>query len=638
MKKFVSFAFLLGLLTSFAFLPSCGKEDKDTSSEEETASSAESSEQAESSAEESAEPVPDENTSFIWNELYADADAGLASAQDIYNAKYYYNGGQNDNYSQDPAEGDAKFIFCGKEAARFVNVADGYMITIPVSEVTGDFSLSENRSKLFADDAVITISKEDQNPYPNTADGWDIYFTEWLTARIGDLNFLSANNIMRTTQSKTYTDLIEGYEVTEYDMYIKLPKEIERPYYNIAIIRKNGDYKNCYLVVMKSAAKVNDKFNAMIGSMAFIDSVGESANHVGQYDLIIPEYWSDETKAYYNKLMNNDVPDWGFFYAGNDQAYIDWLQGEEGIDYQPEIFMTYLHIGWYNDLSYLDLDFVTKNAGGNGFDGKPVLNLTYQFTTTNNSIAGFSPMFDILRGNYDDHFRKLAQDIKAYGKPVIFRLNNEMNTDWTSYCGMVTLLDPDIFIMTWQRLYNIFIEEGVDNTIWVFNPIKITCPYCDWGAYLTYFPGVEYVQMLGLTDYETGNGNLTSFKTMYTEVYEQYITQFDNYPWMIGEFACGAGGAKQYDWGSSSYKDTVLGRTEAGQAAWLEQMFICFSKSNEEGYEFANEIKAAVWFSANDYANVGGKDYITNYYNIDDKLDLTIAKFKEWLPKIHEND
>ncbi len=201
MKKFVSFAFLLGLLTSFAFLPSCGKEDKDTSSEEETASSAESSEQAESSAEESAEPVPDENASFIWNELYADADAGLASAQDIYNAKYYYNGGQSDNYSQDPAEGDAKFIFCGKEAARFVNVADGYMITIPVSEVTGDFSLSENRSKLFADDAVITISKEDQNPYPNTADGWDIYFTEWLTARIGDLNFLSAFFFIVTSKS-----------------------------------------------------------------------------------------------------------------------------------------------------------------------------------------------------------------------------------------------------------------------------------------------------------------------------------------------------------------------------------------------------------------------------------------------------
>ena len=61
-------------------------------------------------------------------------------------------------------------------------------------------------------------------------------------------------------------------------------------------------------------------------------------------------------------------------------------------------------------------------------------------------------MFDILRGVYDEDFRKLASAIKAYGYPVLFRLNNEMNTDWTSYCGMMTLCDPEIFILTWRYL------------------------------------------------------------------------------------------------------------------------------------------------------------------------------------------
>ncbi len=634
MKKFVSFAFLFGLLTSFAFLPSCGAEETSSSSSEPV--SGDTSE--ETSEETSAPLVPDENAPLIWNDDYADAGAGLDSAQDIFDAKYYFDGGVISNYAQDPSAGDAKYIFNGENASRFVNVADGYMMTLPYPDVSGDFSLSENRCKLTGGDAVIAISKEDQSPYGNTAEGWNIYLTEWLNIRIADLNFLAANNIMRTTQSKTHTDLIDGYEVIEYDMFIKLPKEIERPYYNIAIIKKPDDYINFYLVVMKSTAKVNDQFRAMIGSMNFFDGVGKAANHVGQYELNIPEYWSEETRAYYDKLMSNNVPDWGFFYAGNSQEYIDWITGETGIDYDPEIFMTYLHIGWYSDLNYLDLDYVNKNAGGNGFNGKPVFNLTYQFTTTNNSITGYSPMFDIIRGEYDEHFRRLARDLKAYGKPVIFRLNNEMNTDWTSYCGIVTLLDPDIFVMTWQRMYDIFREEGVDNTIWVFNPIKITCPYSDWGAYQTYFPGTEYVQMLGLTDYETGNGYLTSFQTMYSEVYEQYQPQFDKYPWMIGEFACGAGGVKQFDWGSRSYKDTVLGRAESEQAAWVEEMFKCFEKSTEEGYEFANKIKAAVWFSANDYADVDGTYYITNYYNIDDKLDQTIAKLREWLPKIHEND
>lgn len=61
-------------------------------------------------------------------------------------------------------------------------------------------------------------------------------------------------------------------------------------------------------------------------------------------------------------------------------------------------------------------------------------------------------MFDVLRGKFDDFFASLARDVKSYEQPVLFRLNNEMNTDWTSYCGMVTLLDPDIFIMTWAKI------------------------------------------------------------------------------------------------------------------------------------------------------------------------------------------
>ena len=54
-----------------------------------------------------------------------------------------------------------------------------------------------------------------------------------------------------------------------------------------------------------------------------------------------------------------------------------------------------------------------KHAGGNGTNGKPVFNLTYQFTVTNNATGGvYTPMFDILRGKLDDHFRNLARALK----------------------------------------------------------------------------------------------------------------------------------------------------------------------------------------------------------------------------------
>jgi hypothetical protein len=268
--------------------------------------------------------------------------------------------------------------------------------------------------------------------------------------------------------------------------------------------------------------------------------------------------------------------------------------------------MTYLHVGWYDEKTHLDEKLIQREAGGNGFNGKPVLNLTYQFTVTNNGLGGVTPMYDIMRGKYDFHFKKLARDIKAYGKPVLFRLNNEMNTDWTSYCGMQTLNDPDIFIDTWRRLYDIFKEEGVDNCIWIWNPIstgmtiKATgCPYSNWGDQLCYWPGSDYVQMLGLTFYQMNNDSqIESFKDMYTKLYKTNTPYFDNFPAIIGEFACGAGGEVVYDWGKGGYVPVPdLETKKQWQADWIKGMFECFMKNQEPGYEFAKNIKAATWFS-----------------------------------------
>ncbi len=637
MKRIITLLLILSLLMTFA---SCGEgsENESKPTEVSAETSVEASAADESSEEESM-AVPDENAKKIWKDEYADAEASLSSAEDIYNADYYFNGAKTDDYSVSPADGDGKFVFRGLENSRFVNVADGYMFTVPSNDVKLDLSLAEYRSQVITDKSVITVSCEDQNPYGNTPDGWNTYLTEWITVKLDSIDFLSANNIMRTSQPETTTDLIEGYEVIIHNVFIKLSTKIEYPYYNIAIIRKNGEYVKFNLVVMKSTEKSTDSFKKMLKSFAFFDGEGKSVNHGGQHEVIIPEIWNDETRAYYDKLMNQTDVDWGFFYEGNKQEYIDWMASEKGIDYKPEIFMTYYHIGWYNTMTYLDLDFLNANAGGNGFDDKPVLNLTYQFTTTNNDISGFTPMFDIMRGKYDDHFRRLAQDIKKYGKPVIFRLNNEMNTDWTSYCGVVTLLDPDIYRVCWQRLYNIFMEEGVDNTIWVFNPITITCPYCDWGEYECYYPGDEYCQMLGLTYYENANNaSLESFKAIYTKTYNKYKNSFINFPWIIGEFACGCGGEKMYDWGKRGYVDTTLARNAKSQASWCREMFKCFADNQSEANVFCRNIKVAVWFSANDYVSVGGKNCVTNYLKLDERLADTLAVFREWLPKLHHND
>lgn len=301
--------------------------------------------------------------------------------------------------------------------------------------------------------------------------------------------------------------------------------------------------------------------------------------------------------------------------------------------------MTYLHIGWGDGnftKNSLDLDFINSQAGGNGFNGKPVLELTYQFTTTNNVLGGYTPMYDICRGRLDAQFRELAGDIKSYGKPILFRLNNEMNTDWTSYCGMQTMNDPDIFISTWRRMYDIFVEEGVDNCIWIWNPIATSCPYSNWGDSLNYFPGSDYVQMLGLTYYQMNNTDyMASFKEMYQELYAKNTPYFDNYPAIIGEFGCAAGGDVVFDWGINDWKAVEnIDKRRQDQAKWITEMFDCLINNQKSGYEFCKNIKAASWFSCNDYVNINGEQRISNYLKLDSGVPLAIQAFREGYAKL----
>lgn len=214
-------------------------------------------------------------------------------------------------------------------------------------------------------------------------------------------------------------------------------------------------------------------------------------------------------------------------------------------------------------------------------DKDKIIELTVQTCANNNTkLFDYTPMFDIIEGKRDEQIRILANEIKEFGNPVLFRLNNEMNSDWTSYSGIITLSDPEIYKEVWHKIYNIFEEENVTNCIWIFNPNDNNYPPSKWNNFLAYYPGNEYVHMIGVTGYNTGtyyaeqNGETwKSFKTIYDEIYNKYKDLFKEFPWIITEFASSSVGGDK--------------------AKWIEDMF-----KNINNYP---NIKAAVWFSAADY-------------------------------------
>ncbi|MBQ1729570.1 MAG: hypothetical protein II036_04395, partial [Oscillospiraceae bacterium] len=226
-----------------------------------------------------------------------------------------------------------------------------------------------------------------------------------------------------------------------------------------------------------------------------------------------------------------------------------------------------------------NMEFPTGFMDKAAASGKTV-ELTYQMTRNNNEdLAARSPLLDLVTGANDSEIRAFAKAAAEWGRPFIFRLNNEMNSDWTSYSGVVNLCDPQLFREAWARIYGIFREEGVNNCIWVYNPHDRSAPPAKWNDALAYFPGNDYVHMLGVTGYNNGTyyswqaETWREFREIYDSVEEKYAPFFSEFPWMITEFASSSIGGDK--------------------AKWIDGMFAALP-------DYPN-IKAAVWFSSADY-------------------------------------
>ncbi len=597
---------------------------------------------------------------FELDEQFKDEDNGFSSASDLTGARFNVNGKYVATFTTVPRTKDSKLELYNKNNVRIVNLSGGVAYTLPATEIDVDYTIAKYRTVISFEDSILTSSVEYGNPYGNTPTPWAIYGDEWLLRHLmsdkyyknQNLTLLKGTDCHFSTSAKehTYGDTTvkPGFDVYRFDVKIEDSGDIERPFYNIAVVREVDDEKNFNLFVMKSKSNKSEVMDELVQSMKLFRKQGIQRNMFNAGAAIEDKHWNRETRDYFRQISTSKTLNWGVFsysitgssvnpsdaeYQNNYNNSRAMKNGiEAAMEHRYDIYPTYTHISWGGTPHRFNVPMSTALAGGNGVNNQPVLQFTYQFTTNNNIVADeVTPMFDIIRGKYDDHFKQLAADIKAYGKPILLRLNNEMNTDWTSYCGMMTLLDPDIFVMTWRRMYDIFIQEGVNNVIWIWNPIATSCPYSSWGEDLCYFPGKEYCQLIGATDYEMNNyaegaPGIASFNSRYFQLYKKNCESgFEDWGVIISEFACGSGG----DFSGR------LGRNAATQAKWVEGMFDEFCKDKQELY--VQQIKGMVWFNCNDYNG----QQITNRLRIfdpasDDYDDLseTIKAFKDGFARL----
>ena len=503
-------------------------------------------------------------------------------------------------------------VYRTKDVTRLVNYHDGYQLDFPAG-TEFDFSKSAIAVTGQGEGFRVTVTKEYcmyAEPNQEMTDGLAFYAPDfpWETGMdqyIGHYQsrFLlnrewQENNRVSVTPAEVfdgaghkgyvYHAVLDGMESGDYDAF---------SYFFVRY--EDQDFLRVVVKYHSENTALRDSLETMFDHFRTFAPVGWGRMET-DYHPVLPEDWSPETRALYDRLAGSEDVLWGIYtddvYGSGVREKIPAL--EAALEHRFGLILAYTHT---------NMDFPTEFMEENWEQGRTV-ELTYQLTENNNEdMRGYSPLLDLYRGVHEERVREFAQKAKEFGHPFLFRLCNEMNSDWTSYGGVNNMADPEVFVTVWRRIYEIFREEGVDNCIWIFNPNDRNCPPCRWNEGSNYYPGNEYVQMLGVTGYNNGTyyekwaEEWREFDQIYDAIEDQYLPLFGSFPWIITEFASSSIGGDK--------------------AAWIENMF-------EHIHDYPN-IKAAVWFSSADY---DGETPARPYWL--DETPETLAAFKKGLQEI----
>jgi len=466
---------------------------------------------------------------------------------------------------------DVREVQINRERTYLINHSRGFAIGFP-ADAEYDFSAAQEYIKVKSNKFSAVVSKEYTTYGPTVAESKK-YVKECLHKYMLDEKYIEENDI---TIHKNDMEEIAGYPM----QILALSRE---PAKGSEI--KDNTYVYCYIYnedimfyrIMFKASEYTDELldevYKTLNSFSTNVVVKGVSDTFTDFKPVPDENWNEETKKFYNDLSTSSGCKWGIFTPwaifNNDLTNIYALEDKIGARFDG--VLEYIH----------HTDKVPVEGMKSAYKDGRIIELTLQTSTImNEDLDGHNPMFDVLDGECDDLIREIARDIRNLEHPVLFRLNNEMNSDWTSYSASACLTDPEIYIGVWHRVYNIFKEEGVKNAIWIFNPNDVSFPPNGYNTSLAYYPGNGYVHVFGVTGYNTGTyysaehgERWRTFDEIYSNITKNSEKDYGKFPWIITEFA------------SSSYG--------GDKALWIEDMF-----NNMNKYP---NIKMAFWFNSADY-------------------------------------
>ncbi|SCW78677.1 Glycosyl hydrolase family 26 [Paenibacillus tianmuensis] len=465
--------------------------------------------------------------------------------------------------------------FDSQSMATYTDSPYGYELRYP-KQMKVDQSLPGIRTRFSDETTQIDVYYDDFNGTVSDA-----------AAYIGYGNkFIENTKDHRVSKNETKTIGGRSVHLLKWERDKLKHVENDKPYYATAEIVKND--KEIYTIAIKSSQPItNDE--KIVKLFRLIPPQGDKPA-LGTVTKKVPLKTNQETAEVYRKLFMTDGLKWGIFEPTAPKR-MDILHAlEQKLDYKFNTLILYKSLNTEFPMEEL------KNAQNDN----RLVELTMQtmrFGEPNPSV-----MYDILSGKYDEYFTKYAQGLKEFGHPLLFRLNNEMNGDWVPYSAYHYSKDPDLYNEVWKYIYRTFQSQGVNNVLWVWNPNHLDKPGFKWNHSLLYYPGDEFVDVVGLTAYNTGNyypgEKWSTFDELYAPLYADYTKWFEQ-PLMITEFSSSSVGGDK--------------------AKWVDQMFKDIKKYPK--------LKAAIWWSHTDFDK---DNRPARKYKLDEAPEL-VERFRQHL-------
>lgn len=421
----------------------------------------------------------------------------------------------------------------------FTNKVDGYTIEVP-NDMKADMRFSNIRAVLEDRDLKIEIYR--QHVGNATGAGIESY--------INYSNLFMKNNIDHYKEREGNIR-IDGRKVSYLQWSRKPLARIENDRCYYASVEVPLSRKEVVTFFFKSRSALEEKdYLDVIRSLKIIDKTAEP--YIQKIHKTDNPSWDEQTADVYDRYFGDSVRlHWGIFETDAPVNFTELKKIETRLDFTFPILLYYTGLLEYKDM-HPNLELALENAKREG----RILELTLQ--TVAQSPGKGNMVYDVLDGKYDTYLKNYARAVVNSGAPILFRLGNEMNGDWCVYSSHHTSKDTDIFKAFYLYVYQIFEEAGAHNVIWVWNPNGKAFPDFKWNNELCYYPGDEYVDIVGMTSYNTGtyyeSETWMEFDEMYDSLYREYTARYEK-PLMITEFSSSSVGGSKEEWVASMFRN-----------------------------------------------------------------------------------